>query len=65
MAQVVLDSPRQRVPLAALWRALRRWWEVRSSIRTLKQLDNRMLRDIGLDRYDIEAEVRARVGGRR
>lgn len=65
MAQAVIPRPHRKVPLAGLWQALRRWWEIRTSIRTLRELDNRMLRDIGIDRYDIEAEVRARVDGRR
>ena len=62
MVQAVLDRPRQQArPLAQLWRGLRRWWEIRRSVRSLKALDNRMLRDIGVDRYDIEAVVRANV----
>ena len=64
MTQIVSSVPAKRLgtplPLRA-WQALCRWWHIRSSIRTLRQLDNRMLRDIGLDRYDIEAEVRNRV----
>lgn len=61
MVQAILDRPRQHYPLAGLRRAIRRWWEIRRSVRTLKQLDNRMLRDIGVDRYDIDATVRANV----
>ena len=61
MAQAALDRPRQRVPLNSVWQALRRWWEIRSSTRALKELDNRMLRDIGVDRHDIEAVVREEI----
>ncbi|MEX0924178.1 MAG: DUF1127 domain-containing protein [Rhodovibrionaceae bacterium] len=36
------------------------WWELRATIRTLRRLDARALRDIGIDRYDIERVARSR-----
>lgn len=43
---------------AAAWR----WHDRRKAIRTLSGLNDRLLRDIGLERHDIEAAVDGRVG---
>lgn len=45
---------------AAAWR----WHDRRKAIRALSGLDDRMLRDIGLERHDIEAAVGGGAGPR-
>ncbi|MCH9671385.1 MAG: DUF1127 domain-containing protein [Gammaproteobacteria bacterium] len=39
------------------FRRLRRYWAKRQAIHTLSQLEDRVLKDIGVDRYDIPAFV--------
>jgi uncharacterized protein YjiS (DUF1127 family) len=43
--------------IASLVAALRTWKRYRITVRQLSQLDNRMLRDIGLDRSEIESRA--------
>jgi len=57
-------SPRQRL-VSRLWRAVReakrayvRWYKRRAACHYLSSLDDRMLRDIGISRSQIEAAVR-------
>lgn len=47
-----------RFGIAALWSSLRRRYQNRRAIAALAALDDRMLRDIGLFRPDIELAVR-------
>ncbi len=44
-------------PAARLFRVWQRHWLERSTIRTLHRLDDRTLKDIGLDRCEIESAV--------
>lgn len=43
--------------LSRCWQALRRWGQRRSAIAALHELDGRMLKDIGIDRSEIESVV--------
>ena len=43
--------------LGARWEAIVRYFARRAAITTLRELDERALRDIGLERTDIEAAV--------
>jgi uncharacterized protein YjiS (DUF1127 family) len=64
MTQTVSSVPAKRRSASLLqraWQSLLRWRDIRSSVRTLRRLDNRMLRDVGIDRYDIEEVVRGRI----
>lgn len=40
------------------WQALRRWQRIRSTMRELGALEDRTLRDIGIDRSEIESVAR-------
>lgn len=66
-----LDTPARRlekIPASGwfvsaagrLWARWVAWWELRATVRTLRSLDTRALRDIGIDRYDIERVARSR-----
>lgn len=44
-------------PLKALFDHLRRWHARRTAIRHVKSLDARLLRDVGIERHEIEAVV--------
>jgi uncharacterized protein YjiS (DUF1127 family) len=48
---------RAAAAVAAAWRVLEAWYERRQAIRELSALDDRSLRDIGLNRSQIEAAV--------
>jgi uncharacterized protein YjiS (DUF1127 family) len=48
----------------ALWRRWRKERRMRATINTLHRLNDRTLRDIGLERGDIEPAVRSRLPGR-
>ncbi len=48
--------------LMRLLDAIRRWHERRTSIRRLSQLNDRLLRDIGIHRHEIESVVHQSVG---
>ncbi len=51
-------------PLADLWRAMGREWQLRRAIGQITALDEAMLHDLGLDRGGIENAVRyGRRGG--
>lgn len=50
---------RLAAPCKAVIASLRRWWELRATIRTLRGLDSHALRDIGIERYDIERVARS------
>ena len=56
-------APGGRIAAAALdvWRGLRRYWRMRATVRKLEALDDRALRDIGLERDHIEDAVRGIV----
>ena len=68
-----LASALSRRSLAETWRALRERYRVhrarRTAVAVLRALDDRMLRDIGINRSEIESvvygEPRAEVSGRR
>jgi len=44
--------------LAKAWRALVRWHRLRMGAAELQALDNRMLKDIGIERSEIDSVVR-------
>jgi len=48
-----------------LWRAYLRWYERRAAMYSLTQLDDRMLKDIGITRAEIETMVRNGGAARR
>lgn len=71
MSRIALSPSLFRIPLAALparfatglvslWIATRRAYRLRATIRTLHDLDDRTLRDIGLHRGEISEIVRRR-----
>lgn len=51
--------------LAAGWHSISRYFAHRSAIASLRQLDDRALQDIGLERWQIEAAVRGVISLRR
>lgn len=51
-----------RARLADAWRRARDWDRRIAASRTLHALDDHILRDIGLHRADIDAEIRRRQG---
>ena len=74
MSRIALSPSPFRTLLAALpgrfaaglrshWTAARRGYRMRATIRTLHDLDDRTLRDIGLHRGQIAEIVRRRCGG--
>ena len=40
------------------WRAFRRWRNHRKAVASMQALDERMLKDIGIDRSEIDSVVR-------
>ncbi len=46
--------------LAALFAKRRKWWKERDALIALDRMDDRTLRDIGVDRYDIRAALRGK-----
>ena len=74
MSRIALSPFSFRTPLAALpgrlaaglvslWIGALRAYRLRATIRTLHDLDDRTLRDIGLHRGEIAEIVRRRCGG--
>lgn len=60
-----LDLPGRVAAQARMaWETVLREYRIRRTVRELQALDARALRDIGLDRDDIESAVRARAVGR-
>jgi len=48
------DSTRGMTVLSKVWAAVQRWYRRRLAIRRLQALDDRLLRDIGISRSEIE-----------
>jgi len=57
--QVAAPQPTLGLPpwITAPLRLLRHWLEIKQQRRRLAQLDDYMLRDIGLTRADVQAEI--------
>ncbi|MEQ8604599.1 MAG: DUF1127 domain-containing protein [Marivibrio sp.] len=56
--RAALRGSRQPVGwIAMLWAALRRWQERAESRSHIRELDARLLRDIGVSRAEIESEI--------
>ena len=48
----------QQLGWSPAWRALRRWRKHRNAVASMQALDDRMLKDIGIDRSEIDSVVR-------
>jgi len=45
-----------------MWKRLAAWWDLSEDVRTLRDLDDRMLEDMGLARAQIRSRVMGRAG---
>lgn len=58
MTTLTLDAPARRRPSYSLFSALSTWHKARQTRKALQQLDDHLLRDIGIERGCIDAFTR-------
>ncbi|MBC9251287.1 hypothetical protein A9179_13510 [Pseudomonas alcaligenes] len=54
---LALGRIQPRLAILALWRQLKRWWQLAQERRMLAQLDDAALKDMGLNRGDVLRET--------